>query len=91
MTALLGLLTLRHRIAKTGANTLEGYMHPRQLAFGVGVLALTVSLKNRWVWTGRALAGRGRDSSDHRALVWRVRSPAASWCRRRSKTGPSPW
>lgn len=49
--AFLGLLTLRHRIAKTGANTLEGYMHPRQLAFGVGVLALTASLRNRWVWT----------------------------------------
>lgn len=45
------LLTLRHRIAKTGANTLEGYMHPRQLAFGVGILALTTSLKNRWGWT----------------------------------------
>ena len=45
-------LTLRHRIAKTGANTLEGYMHPRQLAFGVGILALTASLKNRWAWTG---------------------------------------
>ena len=46
----LALLTLRHRITKTGANTLEGYMHPRQLAFGVGVLALTASLKNRWAW-----------------------------------------
>jgi len=49
--AFLALLTLRHRIAKTGANTLEGYMHPRQLAFGIGVLALTLSLKNRWAWT----------------------------------------
>lgn len=48
----LAALTLRHRIAKTGANTLEGYMHPRQLAFGVGVLALTASLRNRWTWTG---------------------------------------
>lgn len=49
--AFLALLTLRHRIAKTGANTLEGYMHPRQLAFGVGVFALALSLKNRWAWT----------------------------------------
>jgi hypothetical protein len=48
--AFLALLTLRHRIAKTGANTLEGYMHPRQLAFGLGVLALVASLKNRWTW-----------------------------------------
>ncbi len=51
MAAFLALLTLRHRIAKTGANTLEGYMHPRQLAFGVGILALTASVKNRWGWT----------------------------------------
>lgn len=51
MVVFVALLTLRHRIAKTGANTLEGYMHPRQLAFGVGMLALTASLKNRWGWT----------------------------------------
>ena len=43
----LTLLTLRHRIAKTGANTLEGYMHPRQLAFALGVFAFTASLKRR--------------------------------------------
>jgi hypothetical protein len=33
----LALLTLRHRIAKTGANSLEGYAHPRMLAFAVGL------------------------------------------------------
>jgi hypothetical protein len=43
------LLTLRHRIAKTGANTLEGYMHPRQLAFALGVFAFTASLRRRWL------------------------------------------
>jgi hypothetical protein len=43
------LLTLRHRIAKTGANTLEGYMHPRQLAFALGIFALTASFKRSWV------------------------------------------
>lgn len=42
------LLTLRHRIAKTGANTLEGYMHPRHLAFALGIFALTASFKRRW-------------------------------------------
>lgn len=42
------LLTLRHRIAKTGANTLEGYMHPRQLAFALGIFAMTASFKRRW-------------------------------------------
>jgi hypothetical protein len=45
----LTLLTLKHRIAKTGANTLEGYMHPRQLAFALGVFAFTASLKRRWL------------------------------------------
>jgi hypothetical protein len=34
------LVTLRHRIARTGANSLEGYMHPRMLAFACGLIAL---------------------------------------------------
>lgn len=41
------LLTLRHRITKTGANSLEGYMHPRQLAFGLGIAALACVLRHR--------------------------------------------
>lgn len=41
------LLTFRHRITKTGANSLEGYMHPRQLAFGLGVAALACLLRDR--------------------------------------------
>ena len=36
VAALGAALTLRHAIAKTGANTLEGYFHPRQLAFALG-------------------------------------------------------
>ncbi len=40
-------LTLRHRIAKTGANTLEGYFHPRMLVFGIGLLALADVLRGR--------------------------------------------
>jgi hypothetical protein len=48
----LTLLTLRHRIAKTGANTLEGYMHPRQLAFALGIFAFTASLRRRWLTLG---------------------------------------
>ena len=48
----LGLaLTLRHRIAKTGVNTFEGYFHPRVLTFGLGLLAVGALLKGR-----RALA-----------------------------------
>ena len=46
--AALGLaLTLRHRIAKTGVNTFEGYFHPRVLTFAIGLLALGVLLHGR--------------------------------------------
>jgi len=44
------LLTFRHRIAKTGANSLEGYMHPRMLAFALGVAALAATLRGRFGW-----------------------------------------
>jgi hypothetical protein len=45
--ALAAALTLRHAIAKTGTNTLEGYFHPRQLAFALGLLSLTAFLDRR--------------------------------------------
>ena len=46
--AALGLaLTLRHRIAKTGVNTFEGYFHPRVLTFAIGLLAIGVLLRER--------------------------------------------
>jgi hypothetical protein len=44
-------LTLRHQIAQTGTNTLEGYFHPRQLAFALGVLALVTFLRRRTLAT----------------------------------------
>ena len=43
--ALLGALTLRHAIAKSGTNSLEAYFHPRQLAFGFGALAVAGFLR----------------------------------------------
>ena len=44
----LGLaLTLRHRIAKTGVNTFEGYFHPRVLTFSIGLLALAALMQSR--------------------------------------------
>lgn len=53
-------LTLRHRITRTGANTLEGYMHPRQIAFALGVAAIVAFVRNRplWglIWTAVAMA-----------------------------------
>jgi hypothetical protein len=47
--ALVAALTLRHAIAKSGTNTLEGYFHPRQLAFSLGVLALVALMHRRVV------------------------------------------
>ena len=47
VVALGAALTLRHAIAKTGANTLEGYFHPRQLAFALGLWAVAMFLERR--------------------------------------------
>lgn len=44
--ALLAALTLRHAIIESGTNTLEGYFHPRQLAFALGALALASFLRS---------------------------------------------
>ena len=40
-------LTMRHAIAKTGTNTLEGYFHPRQVAFALGAWAIVSFLRGR--------------------------------------------
>ncbi len=50
--------TLRHRIMKTGVNTLEGYFHPRVLVFALGVAAIVVYLRGR-PWWALALIGVG--------------------------------
>ena len=47
--AALLVATLRHHIAKTGANTLEGYFHPRMIAYGLGIYALGFMLRRRFV------------------------------------------
>ena len=47
--ALVAALTLRHAIAQTGTNTLEGYFHPRQAAFALGALAIAAMLHERRV------------------------------------------
>ncbi len=47
------LLTFRHQITHTAANSLEGYMHPRMLAFAIGVWALACVVRMRY---GRAMA-----------------------------------
>lgn len=45
--ALLAAMTLRHAIARSGTNTLEGYFHPRQIAFGFGLLAVAAFLRGQ--------------------------------------------
>ncbi len=52
--ALLAALTLRHRITRTSANSIEPYYHPRTLAFGVGLLAVAALLGRR-SWLAVAL------------------------------------
>jgi hypothetical protein len=54
--ALLAAMTLRHSIARTGTNTLEGYFHPRQLAFALGALSIAMVLRRRYVVAVAALA-----------------------------------
>jgi hypothetical protein len=55
MAAFVVVSAVRHRIAKTSANTLEGYFHPRQLAFAIGLLGLGEMLRAR-PWTALAAA-----------------------------------
>ena len=55
VAAFVAVCAVRHRIAKTSANTLEGYFHPRQLAFAIGVLGLGEMLRAR-PWTALAAA-----------------------------------
>jgi hypothetical protein len=63
---------VRHRIAKTGANTLEGYFHPRQLAFAIGVIGLGEVLRQRpWTALGAAvIAGVVHPTTGIWFLAW---------------------
>ena len=55
--ALLAAMTFRHAITKSGTNSLEGYFHPRQLAFAFGALAVAAFLRGRPALVAVALAG----------------------------------
>ena len=59
VAALLAACTLRHAIAKSGTNSLEGYFHPRQLAFAFGVIAVAAFLRGRLVFSALALVAAG--------------------------------
>ena len=45
--AVLAALTMKHRVGMTGVNTLEGYGHPRVLAFAIGLAAVVSVLRAR--------------------------------------------
>jgi hypothetical protein len=45
--AFVAALTLKHRVGLTGVNTLEGYAHPRMLAFAIGLTAVVCVLRAR--------------------------------------------
>ena len=47
VAGLVALMTIRHRIPHTGANSVEGYFHPRLLAFAVGLSAMALYLSGR--------------------------------------------
>ena len=68
-SALLAAITLRHAIAKSGTNSLEGYFHPRQLAFAFGTLAIAAFLRGRTAFAALALLRSGIAASDDDALV----------------------
>jgi hypothetical protein len=57
--ALLAAFAIRHAITKSGTNSLEGYFHPRQLAFAFGLIAIATFLRGRPLLAGLALAGAG--------------------------------
>lgn len=57
--ALAAALTLRHAIARSGTNTLEGYFHPRQLAFTLGALAIAALLRRRTIAAALLVLGAG--------------------------------
>jgi hypothetical protein len=59
VAALLAACTVRHAITKSGTNSLEGYFHPRQLAFAFGLLAIASFLRGRPFLAVLALAGAG--------------------------------
>jgi hypothetical protein len=70
--ALLAALTLRHAITKSGTNTLEGYFHPRQLAFGVGALAIVSFMRGKYrvMWVLVAIAGALHPTTALWFAVW---------------------
>jgi hypothetical protein len=57
--SLLAAMTLRHAIARSGTNTLEGYFHPRLMAYALGALAIAAFLRGSLVATLALIAVAG--------------------------------
>jgi hypothetical protein len=53
--ALVLAMSIRHRVPKTGVNTLEHYFHPRMIAFAFGTAGLATLVRGR-TWVAFALA-----------------------------------
>jgi hypothetical protein len=76
--ALTAALTLKHEIAKSGTNTLEGYFHPRQLAFALGTLAVAALMRRRFA-IAAALVLAGGMLHPTTALWFAVWLGVAAW------------
>ncbi|OFW09064.1 MAG: hypothetical protein A3H96_13490 [Acidobacteria bacterium RIFCSPLOWO2_02_FULL_67_36] len=81
--ALLAALTLRHAIWRTGTNSLEGYFHPRQLAFGFGALAIAALLRGRLLGAAAlvAVAAMLHPTTALWFAVWIAVAASINWAR----------
>ena len=77
--ALLAAMTLRHAIARSGTNTIEGYFQPRQIAFGLGLIAVGAFLEGRLLLAA-ALVAAGAIFHPTAALWFAVWLSAAALC-----------
>ncbi|MCA1583304.1 MAG: hypothetical protein LC791_00545, partial [Acidobacteria bacterium] len=78
VAALIAAATLRHRIAKTGVNTLEGYFHPRVLVFAIGVTAIALYLRGR-PWGALILVACGAAVHPSTAAFFLLLLGVATW------------
>lgn len=78
VAALVAAMTLRHRIAKTGVNTLEGYFHPRVLVFAIGVAGIALYLRGR-PWWALALVASGSALHPSTAAFFLLLLSVATW------------
>ncbi len=78
-------ITLRHRITETGANTFEGYFHPRGLAFAAGAWGAVYMADGRWgrAWALAAIATVLHPTTGLWWLLWMAGAACVLLYRRR--------